>query len=142
MNGARATTWRCWKSGADPETDQAGQFRGTLAPSGNAPWRRCIVAEDVVDGVAIPVAAGVVHEASLHPERLWVYVEVARDHRRAGVGSTLLAMLRHEAEQVAVGRVPAPDARWSRAPPAPPSPRPPAWPRSSAPAWCVVSPGP
>ena len=50
----------------------------TLAPSGNAPWRRCIVAEDVVDGVAIPVAAAVVHEASLHPERLWAYVEVDR----------------------------------------------------------------
>ncbi|MBD1543442.1 GNAT family N-acetyltransferase [Arthrobacter sp. IA7] len=82
----------------DPETDQAGQFRATLAPSGNAPWRRCIVAEDVVDGVAIPVAAGVVHEASLHPERLWVYVEVARDHRRSGIGSTLLMMLRREAE--------------------------------------------
>ena len=39
-----------------------------------------------------------VHEASLHPERLWVYVEVARDHRRSGVGSTLLMMLRREAE--------------------------------------------
>ncbi len=82
-----------------PETVQAGQFRGTLAPSGNDPWRRCIVAEDVVDGVAIPVAAGVVHEASLHPERLWAYVEVARDHRRTGIGSTLLAMLRNEAAQ-------------------------------------------
>ena len=40
-----------------------------------------------------------VHEASLHPERLWAYIEVARDHRRAGVGSTLLTMLRHEAAQ-------------------------------------------
>jgi len=98
-----AIEYREWRDGddlalleiwGDPETDQAGQFRGTLAPSGNAPWRRCIVAEDVVDGVAIPVAAGVVHEASLHPERLWVYVEVARDHRRAGIGSTLL-MKRH-----------------------------------------------
>ena len=102
-----AIQYREWREGddlalleiwGDPETDQAGQFRGTLAPSGNAPWRRCIVAEDVVDGVAIPVAAGVVHEASLHPERLWVYVEVARDHRRAGIGSTLLMMLRREAE--------------------------------------------
>ena len=35
---------------------------------------------------------------SLHPERLWAYVEVARDHRRTGVGSTLLTMLRREAE--------------------------------------------
>ena len=102
-----AIQYREWREGddlalleiwGDPETDQAGQFRGTLAPSGNAPWRRCIGAEDVVDGVAIPVAAGVVHEASLHPERLWVYVEVARDHRRAGIGSTLLMMLRREAE--------------------------------------------
>ncbi|WP_395402618.1 GNAT family N-acetyltransferase [Arthrobacter sp. UC242_113] len=102
-----AIQYRGWREGddlallevwGDPETDQAGQFRGTLAPSGNAPWRRCIVAEDVVDGVAIPVAAGVVHEASLHPERLWVYVEVARDHRRSGIGSTLLMMLRREAE--------------------------------------------
>jgi len=102
-----AIKYREWREGddlalleiwGDPETVQAGQFRGTLAPSGNAPWRRCIVAEDVVDGVAIPVAAGVVHEASLHPERLWVYVEVARDHRRAGIGSTLLMMLRREAE--------------------------------------------
>jgi GNAT superfamily N-acetyltransferase len=102
-----AIQYREWREGddlallevwGDPETDQAGQFRGTLAPSGNAPWRRCIVAEDVVDGAAIPVAAGVVHEASLHPERLWVYVEVARDHRRSGIGSTLLMMLRREAE--------------------------------------------
>jgi hypothetical protein len=76
-----AIQYREWREGDDlallevwggPETDQARQFRGTLAPSGNAPWRRCIVAEDVVDGVAIPVAAGVVHEASLHPEPLWV----------------------------------------------------------------------
>ncbi|MEO3932601.1 GNAT family N-acetyltransferase [Micrococcaceae bacterium Sec7.4] len=103
-----AIAYREWRDGDDlalleiwggPETEQARQFRGTLAPSGNAPWRRCIVAEDVVDGVAIPVAAGVVHEASLHPERLWAYVEVDRLHRRTGVGSTLLTMLRHEAAQ-------------------------------------------
>lgn len=107
-----AIRYREWRDGDDlalleiwggPETIQAGQFRGTLAPSGNAPWRRCIVAEDVVDGVGIPVAAGVVHEASLHPERLWTYIEVARDHRREGIGSTLLAMLRHEAGASASG---------------------------------------
>jgi GNAT superfamily N-acetyltransferase len=103
-----AIAYRQWRDGDDlalleiwggPETEQARQFRGTLAPSGNAPWRRCIVAEDIVDGVAIPVAAGVVHEASLHPERLWAYIEVDRLHRRSGVGSTLLTMLRHEAAQ-------------------------------------------
>ncbi len=102
-----AIEYREWREGddltllqiwGDPETVQAGQFRGTLAPSSNAPWRRCIVAEDVVDGVGIPVAAGVVHEAALHPERLWAYVEVSRDHRRSGIGSTLLMMLRREAE--------------------------------------------
>ena len=107
-----AVEYREWRDGddlalleiwGDPETVQAGQFRGTLAPSGNAPWRRCIVAEDVVDGVAIPVAAGVVHEASLHPERLWAYIEVARDHRREGVGTTLLTMLRHEAKAAPSG---------------------------------------
>ncbi|ABK02725.1 GNAT superfamily N-acetyltransferase [Arthrobacter sp. PvP102] len=107
-----AIEYREWRDGDDlallelwggPETEQARQFRGTLAPSGNSPWRRCIVAEDVVDGVAIPVAAAVVHEASLHPERLWSYIEVAKDHRRAGVGSTLLTMLRHEAGQAPSG---------------------------------------
>lgn len=107
-----AIAYREWREGDDlallemwggPETVQAGQFRGTLAPSGNKPWRRCIVAEDVVDGVAIPIAAGVVHEASLHPERLWAYIEVDRHHRRTGVGSTLLTMLRHEAGQAPSG---------------------------------------
>lgn len=53
-------------------------------------WRRCVVAEDE----GIPVAAGVVYEATLHPQRLWAYVEVARDHRRTGVGTELLARLR------------------------------------------------
>ena len=107
-----AIEYREWREGDDlallelwggPETEQARQFRGTLAPSGNSPWRRCIVAEDVVDGVAIPVGAAVVHEASLHPERLWTYIEVAKDHRRAGIGSTLLTMLRHEAGQAPSG---------------------------------------
>ena len=101
-----ALEYREWKEGDDlalleiwggPETLQAEQFRAALAPSSNQPWRRCIVAEDVVDGVRIPVAAGVVHEASLHPERLWAYIEVAKDHRRSGVGATLLTMLRREA---------------------------------------------
>ncbi|GAA2859909.1 GNAT family N-acetyltransferase [Paenarthrobacter ilicis] len=101
-----ALEYREWKDGDDlalleiwggPETLPAEQFRAALASSSNQPWRRCIVAEDVVDGVHIPVAAAVVHEASLHPERLWAYIEVAKDHRRAGVGATLLAMLRREA---------------------------------------------
>ncbi|MGO4859092.1 GNAT family N-acetyltransferase [Arthrobacter sp. 2MCAF14] len=104
--------YREWREGDDlallemwggPETLPAQQFRAALAPSSNSgqgqPWRRCIVAEDVVGGIGIPVAAGVVHEASLHPERLWAYIEVAKDHRRNGIGATLLTMLRREAEQ-------------------------------------------
>ena len=111
-----AIEYREWRDGddlalleiwGDPDTAQARQFRGALAVSSNgrdgSPWRRCIVAEDVVDGVGIPVAAGVVYEASLHPERLWCYVEVARDHRRAGIGASLLAMLRREAEHAPSG---------------------------------------
>ncbi|NUP59526.1 MAG: GNAT family N-acetyltransferase [Pseudarthrobacter sp.] len=111
-----AIDYREWRDGddlalleiwGDPDTAQARQFRGALAPSSNGrggtPWRRCIVAEDVIDGVGIPVAAGVVYEASLHPERLWAYVEVARDHRRAGIGATLLTMLRREAAEAPSG---------------------------------------
>ncbi|WP_258805378.1 GNAT family N-acetyltransferase [Pseudarthrobacter sp. NS4] len=111
-----AIEYREWREGDDlalleiwggPETSQARQFRGALAPSsagtGGNPWRRCIVAEDVIDGVGIPVAAGVVYEASLHPERLWTYIEVAKDHRRAGIGASLLAMLRRETERAPSG---------------------------------------
>lgn len=111
-----AIEYREWQEGddlalleiwGDPETGQARQFRGALAVSSNggggSPWRRCIVAEDVIDGVGIPIAAGVVYEASLHPERLWTYIEVARDHRRSGIGASLLAMLRREAEHAPSG---------------------------------------
>ena len=107
-----AIEYREWREGddlalleiwGDPDTFQAGQFRGALTASSDGadgtPWRRTIVAEDVQDGVGIPVAAGVVYEATLHPERLWSYVEVARDHRRSGIGATLLTMLRREAER-------------------------------------------
>ena len=83
----------------DPETGQAGHFRAMLRPSAEQPWSRCIVAED--QGIAI--AAGAVYETSLHPDRLWVYVEVARGHRGAGVASDLLARLRAEAEQAPSG---------------------------------------
>ncbi|HJV98193.1 MAG TPA: GNAT family N-acetyltransferase [Arthrobacter sp.] len=111
-----AIEYREWREGddlalleiwGDPETFQAGQFRGALTVSSSGadgtPWRRTIVAEDVIDGVGIPVAAGVVYEASLHPERLWAYIEVARDHRRTGIAATLLTMLRREAEQAPSG---------------------------------------
>ncbi|TDT75987.1 hypothetical protein DFO47_110163 [Arthrobacter sp. AG258] len=111
-----AIEYRPWRDGddlalleiwGDPDTGEARQFRAALALSSNGrdgtPWRRCIVAEDVIDGVGIPVAAGVVYEASLHPERLWTYIEVARDHRRAGIGASLLTMLRREVENAPSG---------------------------------------
>lgn len=80
----------------DPDSAPAATFRTALAESSDTdPWRRTIVAEDQ----GIPVAAGVVYAAALHPQRLWAYIEVAKDHRRAGVGGTLLAMLRNEAAQ-------------------------------------------
>lgn len=63
----------------------------------DAPFSRTIVAEDE----GIPVAAAVVAEAGVHPERLWAYIEVAKDHRGHGVGATLLAMLRQEAQRAA-----------------------------------------
>ncbi|WP_449372316.1 GNAT family N-acetyltransferase [Arthrobacter psychrolactophilus] len=96
-------SYRPWEDGddltlleiwGDADSAPAGQFRAALTPATDAnPWRRTIVAEDQ----GIPVAAGVVYSTKLHPARLWVFVEVAKDHRRAGVGATLLTMLRGEA---------------------------------------------
>ncbi|MCU6481440.1 GNAT family N-acetyltransferase [Arthrobacter sp. A2-55] len=96
-------SFRPWRDGddlalreiwGDAESAAAGAFRAALAPeSDRGPWRRTIVAEDQ----GIPVAAAVVYSTTLHPARLWAYVEVATDHRRAGVGATLLTMLRAEA---------------------------------------------
>lgn len=104
--------YRPWQDGddlalneiwGDAESAPAGQFRAALTSDSTAnPWRRTIVAEDQ----GIPVAAAVVYSTKLHPERLWAYVEVAADHRRAGVGATLLTMLRHEASTaVAAGLI-------------------------------------
>ncbi|GAA4656398.1 GNAT family N-acetyltransferase [Arthrobacter cryoconiti] len=97
-------SYRPWRDGddlalreiwGDADYAAAGQFRTALAPEQDAkPWRRTIVAMDQ----GIPVAAGVVYSTTLHPQRLWAYVEVTRDHRRAGVGATLLTMLRREAD--------------------------------------------
>ncbi|WP_323961166.1 GNAT family N-acetyltransferase [Arthrobacter sp. JZ12] len=103
-----AIEYRPWRDGDDlelvqvwggPENPQAEQSRGLFRPSSESPWLRCIVAEDNVDGVAVPVAAGYVFEPRLHNQRLWAYVEVGKDHRRAGIAATLLGMLRAEAAQ-------------------------------------------
>ncbi|MGA7206691.1 MAG: GNAT family N-acetyltransferase [Specibacter sp.] len=97
-------SYRAWRDGddltlreiwGDADSSAAGQFRAALAPESDArPWRRTIVAEDQ----GIPVAAAVVYSTTLHPQRLWAYVEVAKDHRRTGVGATLVTMLRREAD--------------------------------------------
>jgi GNAT superfamily N-acetyltransferase len=119
-------TYRPWREGddqvliqvwGDAEGAAAEQFRGAFGPDTDGPqpgavrtgagataddgggaapgaWRRCVVAEDQ----GIPVAAGVVYASALHPERLWAYVEVARDHRRQGAGTELLGRLRAAAE--------------------------------------------
>lgn len=95
-------SYRPWQNGDDRALNEiwsdapAGVSAGRdlFRPAGDAPWSRTIVGEDQ----GIPVAAGVVGEASVHPDRLWAYIEVAKDHRHAGIGSTLLAMLRREVE--------------------------------------------
>ncbi|MBG6180673.1 GNAT family N-acetyltransferase [Arthrobacter sp. CAN_A1] len=102
-----ALHYREWRDGDDleliqlwggPENAQVEQARALFRPSSNNPWLRCIVAEDIVGTDAgVPVAAAYVFEPKLHNQRLWAYVEVAADHRRAGVGSTLVGMLRNEA---------------------------------------------
>lgn len=103
-----AIQYRPWRDGDDLELLQvwggpgnapAEQSRALFRPSSDAPWLRCIVAEDAVDSVTVPVAAGYVFEPRLHNQRLWAYVEVGEGHRRAGIGATLLGMLRHEAGQ-------------------------------------------
>lgn len=86
----------------DPADVQQHQDRAMLAPDADAPWRRTLVAED--DGV--PVGAGTVFAQSLHPRRLWLYLEVAPTARRRGIGSALLGALRAAVEQAhAAGRV-------------------------------------
>ncbi len=97
-----ALEYRPWQDGDEleliqlwggPESATVEQFRGSFQPSSDTPWNRCIT---VVDQ-GVPVAAGCVYGAALHPDRLWCYLEVAPDHRRSGIGSTLFAMLQHEA---------------------------------------------
>lgn len=115
-------TLRPWRSGVDlallevwgdPANAQQHQDRAMLADDADVPWRRSLVAE--ADGV--PVAAGVVYASSLHPRRLWLYVETAPSERRRGIARALLAALRGLAEQAhAEGLVPttALKARFAR----------------------------
>jgi GNAT superfamily N-acetyltransferase len=96
-------TYRPWREGDDlalleiwGDAERSADDRALFREASDDPFVRTIVAEDS----GIPVAAGVVSEASVHPERLWAYVEVAKDHRNFGIGSTLLTMLRHELDGV------------------------------------------
>ncbi|WP_159622403.1 GNAT family N-acetyltransferase [Ruania rhizosphaerae] len=103
-----SVTFRAWREGDEvaaaaafgaSDTPQANLDRLLLGPDAEDPWRRCLVAE--IDGEVIGAAA--VSEARLHPDRLWVYVEVAPDHRRQGTGSELVRRLREVASPSGVG---------------------------------------
>ncbi|QOR72238.1 GNAT family N-acetyltransferase [Ruania alkalisoli] len=105
-----SVTFRPWREGDEvaaatafgaPDTPQANLDRPLLGPDAEDPWRRCLVAE--IDGQVIGAAA--VSEARLHPDRLWVYVEVASDHRRRGIGSELVQRLREVASPSGVGAI-------------------------------------
>ncbi|WP_411732315.1 GNAT family N-acetyltransferase [Paeniglutamicibacter sp.] len=91
--------FRPWRDGddlallelfGDPASPHAHQDRTMFRGDSNAPFSRALVATD--QGIA--VAAGVVFASTLHPTRLWLYVEVAREHRRTGLGTELVARLR------------------------------------------------
>ncbi|MDO5750360.1 MAG: GNAT family N-acetyltransferase [Rothia sp. (in: high G+C Gram-positive bacteria)] len=72
------------------------QQRAAFGPDMNAPYfSRTLVATDN----DVPVAAAVITSSALHPSRLWSYVEVAKDHRRQGLGTELLARLERTAEE-------------------------------------------
>lgn len=92
-------SFRSWRSGddlellqvfGDPRSPQAHQDRTMLRADSDAPFSRCLVA--TIQDVA--VGAGVVFASSLHPQRLWLYVEVAPTHRRQGIGCALVEQLR------------------------------------------------
>lgn len=107
--------FRPWRSGddlellqifGDPRSPHAHQDRTMLRENSDAPFSRTLVA--TVDTVA--VGAGVVFASSLHPQRLWLYVEVAPDMRRNGVGTELVARLR---EQIPAGTASELKARYT-----------------------------
>ena len=97
----------------DPANAQQHQDRAMLAEDAERPWRRALVAE----AAGVPVAAGVVYASSVHPRRLWLYVETAAAERRRGIGRALVAALRGLAAQAhAAGAIPttALKARFAR----------------------------
>ena len=94
---------RPWRAGddlallqvwGDPANVQQHQDRAMLAEDAERPWRRALVAEDA----GVPVAAGVVYASSVHPRRLWQYVETAAAERRRGIGRALVDQMAHTAD--------------------------------------------
>ena len=67
--------------------------RGLFGPDTDAPFSRTLV----VTASGVPIAAGSVVASTLHPTRLWSYIEVAADHRRQGIGTALMDALREVA---------------------------------------------
>lgn len=100
-------TLRPWREGddlrllelwGDPDTPQQHQDRTLLSVSREPgapgePFSVCLVAEDG----GVPVAAGAVASSKVHPQRLWLYVETAREQRRRGIATALVAGLREAA---------------------------------------------
>jgi GNAT superfamily N-acetyltransferase len=107
-----ALTYREWQEGddlklleifTDPDDHQVAVDRSMLQGPSQDPWVESIVVCD--DG--IPVGAGVCFQSTLHPDRCWIYVEVAAALRGQGVGRELVRRLTEaHAREVSAGRVP------------------------------------
>ena len=67
--------------------------RGLFGPDTDGPFSRTLV----VTASGVPIAAGSVVASTLHPTRLWSYIEVAADHHRQGIGTALMDALREVA---------------------------------------------
>ncbi len=110
--------FRPWRDGddlalleifGDPASPHAHQDRTMFRADSDTPFVRSLVATD--QGIA--VAAGVVFASTLHPQRLWLYVEVAREHRRTGLGTELVQRLR---ALIPAGETTELKARYTRTP--------------------------
>lgn len=91
--------FRPWREGDDLQFLQVwGDARNAaeqtqrvlFGTASDAPFSRTLVVTDS----GIPIAAGVMSASTLHPARLWAYIEVAEQHRRTGLGTELLDRLR------------------------------------------------
>lgn len=83
----------------DADSPPAQAFRARLGAQDQSGFAVTLVATD--DDV--PVAAGVCYASVWHPQRLWLYVEVAPDHRHEGIGRELVSRLRAAASEGGAG---------------------------------------